>query len=199
MPAFTPPWEEVADAARNQTWAWREAEFMFPSRFAPPLPEARQFAAPSFPPGRPVGDAAACLARRIGQEFRVRPGNAAAPAPLAGLVAQPVGAFQDPAHAMIAGLRGFGIPARYVCGYALTHAPPGDRLHAWVGCWLGPGLGWLDLDPAYDDASGQGHVCIGWGRDHGDVSPMRGLLFGEGTHVMITSVSHEPVAAQAGE
>ncbi len=198
LPAFTPPWEEVADAARNQAWAWREAEFIFPSPFVPPLPEARQFAAPSFPPGRPIGDAAACLARRIGREFRIRPGDAVS-APLTRLLAHPVGAFQDVAHAMIAGLRGFGLPARYMCGYSLAQPPRGDGLHAWVGCWLGPGLSWLDLDPARGDTSGEEHVCLGWGRDHGDVSPMRGVLFGEGEHVMHSTVSHEFTAAQARE
>lgn len=198
-PAFSPPWEEVADAARNQAWAWREAEFMFPSQFVPTLPEARQFAAPSFPPGRPIADAAACLVRRIGQAFGAQPANTAGPTPLAHPVAQSVGAVQELTQAVIAGLRGFGLPGRYMCGYLLKHGSPGDRLHAWVGCWLGPGLGWLDLDPAQSSTNGQDHVCVGWGRDHGDVSPMRGVVFGEGRHVVHTSVSHDTAEAQTGK
>ena len=56
---------------------------------------------------------------------------------------------------MIAGLRGLGLPARYVSGYIRTYTrrpassawPAATRSHAWVGCWMGPQFGWIDLDP----------------------------------------------------
>ena len=192
MPTVTPPWEQVADAARNQAWAWREAEFTFPSPFVPPLPEARLFAARSFPPGRPIREAAACLARRIGQEFRVRPAAPTGCTPLARVLAQREGACEDLAHVMIAGLRGLGLPARCVSGYAVMRPA-----HAWVGCWLGPGVGWLDLDPTNGRIMGENAVCVAWGRDYGDVSPMRGVLLGGGAHELSGSVVLEPWDVQA--
>ena len=193
MPAATPPWEQVADGVRNQAWAWREAEFMFPSPFVPPLPEARLFAASSFPPGRPIGEAVACLARRIGQEFRVRPGAPTVSTPLACVLAQREGMCQDLAHVMIAGLRGLGLAARCVSGYAVARPP-----HAWVGCWLGPGLGWLDLDPTNGRVIGEDCVCLAWGRDYGDVSPVRGVLLGGGTHELRVSLDLEPSGGRDG-
>ena len=183
LPAATPPWEQVADGARNQAWAWREAEFMFPSPLVPPLPEARLFAARSFPPGRLIGEAAACLARRIGQEFRVQPGALTVSTPLARVLGQREGMCQDLAHVMIAGLRSLGLPARCVSGYVMTRPP-----HAWVGCWLGPGFGWLDLDPTNGRTIGQDCACVAWGRDYGDVSPIRGVLVGDGTCDLSVSV-----------
>ncbi len=191
LPAATPPWEQVADGARNQAWAWREAEFMFPSPFVPPLPEARLFAAPSFAPGRPIGEAVACLARRIGQEFRVQSGAPTVSRPLACVLERREGICQDLAHVMIAGLRGLGLPARSVSGCAVARAP-----HAWVGCWLGPGLGWLDLDPTAGRVIGQDCVCLAWGRDCGDVSPMRGVLLGGGAYDLSVSVDLEPSEGQ---
>lgn len=172
-PQASPPWEQVAGAMRAEGWAWREAEFTFPSPFAPPLAEVRAFAAPSFPPRRPLCEAAACLARRVGREFRHVPG---APGfqPLARVLADQAGSGRDLAHVVIAGLRAHGVPARAITGYV----PAGDeaRLHGWVGCWLGPGLGWLDLDPVELDVPMDGRVSLGWGRDHGDVAAAQGIL-----------------------
>ena len=203
MPVVTPPWEQVADAVRNQAWAWREAEFAFPSPFVPPLAEARLFAAPSFQPGRLIADSVTCLARRIGQEFRYQPGATTISTPLARVFARRTGVCQDFAHAMIAGLRSFGLPARYVSGYVLTQPPAGgerlrgaDQSHAWVGCWLGPGLGWLDLDPTNSSIVGQEHVCLAWGRDYGDISPTRGVLLGGGSHTLSVGVDLETVQAR---
>jgi len=34
---------------------------------------------------------------------------------------------------------------------------------------------------------------LGWGRDYGDISPVRGVLLGGGTHKMAVSVDLEAV------
>lgn len=195
----TPAWEQVADAARNQAWAWREAEFAFPSPLVPLLPEARAFAAPSFPPGRPVAEAASSLVRRIGEEFQCRPGPSSGPAPLGHVLASRAGSWMDLAHVAIAGLRSLGLPARSVSGYQLTDAPPSAWLHAWAACWLGPGLGWLDLDPANGRAASRERICLGWARDHGEFSPFRGVALGGGLQALHTSIEVYCVEALVGD
>ena len=67
-----------------------------------------------------------------------------------------------------------------------------DQSHAWVSVWLGPDLGWLDVDPTNDLVVHQDHVVIGWGRDFEDVSPVRGIILGGGRHSLTVSVDLVP-------
>ena len=41
-----------------------------------------------------------------------------------------------------------------------------------------PGYGWLDADPTNDQVPPHRHVTVAWGRDYGDVTPVRGVVFG---------------------
>jgi len=109
------------------------------------------------------------------------------------------GVCQDFTHVMISGLRCLGLPARYVSGYIRTKPPPGqvrrrgaDQSHAWVGCWLGPEHGWIDLDPTNGIIVAEEHVVLGWGRDYSDVSPICGVILGGGSHSVQVSVDLEP-------
>jgi transglutaminase-like putative cysteine protease len=102
---------------------------------------------------------------------------------------------------MISALRGLGLPARYVSGYIRTRPPPGgkrrmgaDQSHAWVGCWLGPEHGWVDLDPTNDLVVKEEHVVLGWGRDFRDVTPLRGVILGGSEHELSVRVELEPAA-----
>jgi transglutaminase-like putative cysteine protease len=99
---------------------------------------------------------------------------------------------------MIAALRMHGIPARYVSGYLRTRPPPGqvarrgaDQSHAWVGAWMGPAHGWIDLDPTNDLVVRDEHVVLAWGRDYSDISPVRGVILGGGRHGVSVSVDLE--------
>jgi len=67
-----------------------------------------------------------------------------------------------------------------------------DASHAWVSVFC-PGTGWMDLDPTNDLVVGNGHVTLGWGRDYGDVSPLRGLILGGRDHTLKVSVDVAPV------
>lgn len=199
----TPPWEHVVEAARSQAAEWREAEFAFPSLFAPALQEARALAAPCFPPNRPVAEGALCLAQQIGAMFRFQPGVTTVSTSLARVIAQRAGVCQDFAHLMIAGLRSLGLPARYVSGYVLSRPPPGceglrgaDRSHAWVGCWAGSVHGWIELDPVNSVVVSGEHVCVAWGRDYGDVPPMRSILLGGTAQALHIEVDVEPIEAE---
>jgi transglutaminase-like putative cysteine protease len=79
-----------------------------------------------------------------------------------------------------------------------------DASHAWVQVWCpgtpgvpdaaavagadvvdnatAPAGGWLDLDPTNDLVPGTGHVRVAVGRDFGDVTPLRGVIRGGGSH-----------------
>ena len=153
--AATPAWEDVAAAALQPESAREVAEFSLGSPMAPALAEAAAYVGESFAPGRPILEGLIEVTSRIHRDFRF---DAAARrrcrTPVARVLQLRAGVCQDFAHLMIAGLRGLGLPARYVSGYLRTLPPPGqarmrgaDASHAWVSCWLGPVHGWIDLDP----------------------------------------------------
>jgi len=113
---------------------------------------------------------------------------------------QPSGVCQDFANLQITCLRGLGLPARYVSGYLLTDPPPGqprligaDASHAWLSLYC-PNLGWIDLDPTNNCMPQQRHVTIGWGRDYGDICPIKGVFIGGGPHSMSVAVDVAPIA-----
>jgi len=87
-----------------------------------------------------------------------------------------------------------GLPARYVSGYLVTTPPPGkprlvgaDASHAWISVYC-PGAGWVPFDPTNDLVPDQKHITIAWGRDFGDVTPMRGVIVGGSRHELRVSV-----------
>jgi transglutaminase-like putative cysteine protease len=64
--------------------------------------------------------------------------------------------------------------------------------HAWVSLYSPP-FGWLELDPTNNVHVGTDHLAIAWGRDFGDVSPLRGVILGGGSHSLTVSVTVEPL------
>ncbi len=99
------------------------------------------------------------------------------------------GVCQDFAHLALGMLRSVGVPARYVSGYLFAadesapDAPDADlvsvQTHAWIEVAV-PGWGWWALDPTNGGEVGERHVVIGYGRDYGDVPPVRGVFTGSG-------------------
>jgi transglutaminase-like putative cysteine protease len=63
----------------------------------------------------------------------------------------------------------------------------GDASHAWVSVYCPP-HGWIDFDPTNDCVVGEDHVTLSWGRDFGDVSPLRGMIVGGGRHKLSVDV-----------
>jgi transglutaminase-like putative cysteine protease len=63
-----------------------------------------------------------------------------------------------------------------------------DASHAWVSVYCPP-LGWIALDPTNDVRAGRDHITVAWGRDFGDVSPLRGVIVGGGHHRLSVRVS----------
>jgi len=104
------------------------------------------------------------------------------------------GVCQDFAHLEIAMLRGLGIPVRYVSGYVHTRHGAGqpalvggDASHAWLAVYSGE-AGYVDLDPTNGSMPTDEHVTLAWGRDFGDVSPLKGVILGGGRHTLAVNV-----------
>ena len=105
------------------------------------------------------------------------------------------GVCQDFAHVMIGAIRSMGLAARYVSGYLRSGADVqgAEASHAWVSAYV-PGAGWLDFDPTNDVMPSDGHVTVGWGRDYGDVTPVKGVALGGGGQTVAVEVRVTPVA-----
>jgi transglutaminase-like putative cysteine protease len=196
------PWEAVRDEFFYERGAPYEgaSEFSYPSPYAATAPELAAFARESFAPGRPLVAAAVDLMHRIHEEFTFDPGATTIATPVTRVLAERRGVCQDFAHLQIACLRSLGLAARYVSGYLLTQPPPGqprlvgaDASHAWLSVWC-PRLGWVDLDPTNDVLPSRRHVTLAWGRDYGDVSPLRGVVLGGRDHTLHVAVSVMPAA-----
>jgi len=139
--------------------------------------------------------------RRIHRDFTYTPDITEILTPLLEVFKLRSGVCQDYSHVMIGALRGLGLAARYVSGYLLTQPPPGkarligaDASHAWVSIWC-PRSGWVDLDPTNAMLPGLGadHVTLSYGRDYGDVAPVRGVIRGGGEHLLEVAVTVAPL------
>ena len=154
------------------------------------------YAADCFPPKRPILAAADALMHKIHREFKYAPGSTTIRTSAIEAFEARLGVCQDFAHIMIGCLRSRGLAARYVSGYLRTLPPPGadaayvgaDASHAWVSVYCPP-FGWVDLDPTNDVRVSSDHIIIAWGRDFGDVSPLRGVIVGGGRHRLSVRVS----------
>lgn len=145
--------------------------------------EVRQYAAPSFTPGRPLIDVVVELSGRIFTDFTYRSGSTTVSTQVAEVLAAREGVCQDFARLAIACLRANGLAASYVSGYLATDPPPGkermvgvDATHAWAAVWA-PGNRWLGLDPTNDQMVDERYIVVGWGRDYADVPPLRGIIY----------------------
>ncbi len=194
-------WEDVRDrlARSRRPEAIEAYSFVFDSPYVRAEPALKALAEPSFSSGRPLLDAAMDLTRRIFSGFAYERGSTGISTPLSDVLRDRRGVCQDFAHVAIGCLRSMGLPARYVSGYLLTAPPPGrprlagcDASHAWISTYL-PNVGWVDFDPSNDMMADEGHVVVAYGRDFGDVTPVRGVILGGGHHALRVAVDVAPV------
>ena len=188
-------WESVAEAVTT----CRGGEALTVRPFAGGLPlvhsaedraALRDLVLASFTPGRPVIDAARAFCHDIHTSFEYDPASTDVSTPLSVVLEQRRGVCQDFAHLAVSGLRELGLAARYVSGYIETRPPSGtprlfgaDASHAWSSVWVpgpdGQGGGtWVDFDPTNNQLPVHRHVTVAWGRDYGDVAPLRGVVIG---------------------
>ena len=190
------PWEWV----RDQLWqnggqdSIAVQQFALTSPFVPLSAELARYAEPSFPHNRPIVTAVNDLMQRIYHDFIFDPFATTIATPLQTVLAHRRGVCQDFAHLMIGCLRTRGLAARYMSGYIETVPPAGqqrlqgaDASHAWLAVYI-PDYGWLDFDPTNDQIPTEQHIVVAWGRDYSDVTPLKGVFDGEGSHTLLVEV-----------
>jgi transglutaminase-like putative cysteine protease len=118
------------------------------------------------------------------------------------------GVCQDFAHLLLGVVRKRGLPARYVSGYLVPESAsaPDAKLqeviggyasHAWAEVYL-PGSGWIGLDPTLGLPLGLQHVRVAYGRDYGDVAPVRGVYKGHAGQRLSVDVRVRPALDDDG-
>lgn len=118
------------------------------------------------------------------------------------------GVCQDFAHLLLSVLRRRGLPGRYVSGYIVPKSSAeadanleevigGQASHAWVEVWL-PGTGWFGLDPTLGAPVGLRHIRVAYGRDYGDVAPVRGVYKGHAGQRLSVNVRVRPALDNDG-
>lgn len=192
----SPSWEQVRDllARPLDAQSIAAAEFIFDSPYVSALAELAEYARPTFTPGRPLPGALQELTRRIHDEFRYQPKSTSIETPLQEILRNRQGVCQDFAHLMIGALRSLRLAARYVSGYIRS----GPRYqgaaasHAWVSVF-DPQNGWLGFDPTNNLVPSDAHITLAWGRDYGDVTPVKGLTLGGGGQNVEVEVRVQPI------
>jgi transglutaminase-like putative cysteine protease len=118
------------------------------------------------------------------------------------------GVCQDFAHLLLGIVRMRGIPGRYVSGYLVPGSAAGPNAkqeeviggqasHAWAEV-LSPENGWMPFDPTLGKPVGLRHVRVAYGRDYGDVAPVRGVYKGHAGQSLAVDVRVRPVLDDEG-
>jgi transglutaminase-like putative cysteine protease len=128
-------------------------------------------------PGMSLTDVVMRIAGHICENFTYAKDVTLASSPIDDVLREGKGVCQDFTHLMIALVRSFGIPARYVSGY--IHRPNNEsQSHAWCEVWL-PDVGWYGIDPTNNREPNDHFVKVAIGRDFTDVPPNKGVYRGK--------------------
>lgn len=192
------------DELREEHFDW-----VSPSRYCPFLPEIDELGreAEAASDGTVYGFAATA-AGLIHKAFRYQKGATHVYSSVADCLSSKSGVCQDFSHLLISLLRARGVPARYVSGYLVPRQTTDERgamervigglaSHAWVQMYS-PDAGWLGLDPTVGEFVEAQHVRIAYGRDYGDVPPVRGVYKGHAGQNLSVDVLVRPAVDEAG-
>jgi transglutaminase-like putative cysteine protease len=178
-------------------------DFLAPSAYVPHLSQVRELivAAERINADGVIGFVQS-LSRLIHTRFRYLPGATHVHSSIADCLSIGAGVCQDFAHVLLGAARMRGLPARYVSGY-LVPAPAaaadnrqeevigGQASHAWAEVLI-PNSGWMAFDPTLGGPVGLRHVRIAYGRDYGDVAPVRGVYKGHAGQRLSVDVRVRP-------
>ncbi|MCO7624841.1 transglutaminase family protein [Pseudomonas fluorescens] len=191
--SLSPAWEQTRNALTYSSQPLSDemleaCRYRFQSPYVHLKRSFVEFSESCFPPGRPLLLGVQALMQKIFSEFTFDAEATQVATPLVEVLERRRGVCQDFAHLMLACVRSRGLAARYISGYLLTQPPPGqprligaDASHAWVSVFC-PVLGWVDFDPTNNVQPALEHITLAWGRDFSDVSPLRGVILGGGSH-----------------
>lgn len=184
-------------------------DFLSPSQYCPFLPKILELLAEaetrSDQSAFGFAQAASSL---IHEKFRYQQGATHVHSSIADCLETGAGVCQDFSHLLIALLRTRGVPARYVSGYLAPRQVNDDRAaiervigglasHAWVQAFV-PDIGWFSLDPTSGEFTEVQHIRVAYGRDYGDVTPVRGVYKGHAGQSLSVDVLVRPVVDNDG-
>ena len=187
----------------NYIWNMRSVkvellQYLLPSPFIEWDDEIKKFAESCFPPNQPLYECVSNLCRKIFKEFSFVSNFTTVNTPIKTVLKERKGVCQDFSHLAIACLRSLGFPARYVSGYIETLPPPGkkklqgsDASHAWISVYIPP-FGWCEFDPTNNMVPQERHIVTAYGRDYGDIAPLKGIIFSSGRHTLSVEVDVIP-------
>lgn len=196
------------DAARREL-AEENYDWVAPSAYVPLLPALSEIctAAEQECDGT-VTSFSQCASDFVHRSFTYMKGATHVHSSAADSLALRAGVCQDFAHILIGVLRLRGLPARYVSGYLVpgSAANPearqeevigGQASHAWMEALL-PGSGWIGFDPTLGKPVGFRHIRVAYGRDYGDVPPVRGIYKGHAGQRLSVDVRVRPALDEGG-
>ena len=195
--------------ARSHQLDEEHFDFLAPTGYVPHLAQLNEIIVAAERTSR---DSVAGLARAaseiIHQRFRYVKGATHVHSSIEDSLALGAGVCQDFAHLLLGVMRMRGIPARYVSGYLVPGgaASPdakqedvigGQASHAWAEVLI-PQAGWTGLDPTIGKPVGLRHVRVAYGRDYGDVAPVRGVYKGHAGQSLSVDVRVRPALDDSG-
>lgn len=187
-------------------------DFISPSDYVPHLPELNDLAAASEKEsGGSVAGFAQAASDVIHRQFRYVKGATHVRSSIKDSLSIGAGVCQDFAHLLLGVARKRGLPARYVSGYLVPQATVdsgkngknvqevigGHASHAWAEIYI-PDSGWMPFDPTLGLPVGLRHVRLAYGRDYGDVAPVRGVYNGHAGQRLSVDVRVYPVLSDDG-
>lgn len=138
---------------------------------------------PAYDPDRPLLENVQAAMAWIGGILRYDPEASHVHSTLAEVVEERAGVCQDYAHLLIAIVRDWGFPARYVMGYvdpcyfAEGETVGAQATHAWTEVLI-PNAGWRGFDPTHQLLANNGYITVAVGRDYQDAAPQKGTYKG---------------------
>ena len=210
LPASPPDETTLAEIDSHREELHEEYfDFLAPTNYVPRLSALSDFSAEAerTSAGTVEGFAQAASSLIHGR-FQYQKGATNAYSSIKDSLARGAGVCQDFAHLLLGVLRSRGVPARYVSGYIIPKSVSDDPMnleqviggqasHAWVEACL-PLAGWTGFDPTLGAPVGSRHVRIAYGRDYGDVAPVRGVYKGHAGQHLFVDVAVRPTLDSEG-
>jgi len=210
VPEAQPGGMKLSDLeAAGRAFAEEHFDWIAPSAYVPTLPALTEIAdAAAGASDGTVAGFAQSASDCIHRSFVYQKGATHVHSSAADSLALRAGVCQDFAHVLIGVLRMRGVPARYISGYLVPGAATkadtkqeevigGQASHAWVEA-LVPESGWIGFDPTLGKPVGLRHIRVAYGRDYGDVPPVRGVYKGHAGQRLSVDVRLRPALDEGG-